>query len=73
MKSRMGFRRTTPERAGSGQQIGNTPIGMPGSKERVNFGEPIGMYIDGTGVAKSTTNGIIHYSKEGIHIVPARP
>jgi filamentous hemagglutinin len=48
-------------------------VGSPGSKERVNFGEKIGIYIDEAGNAFSTTNGIIHYSKDGIHIVPARP
>ncbi|WP_458718610.1 polymorphic toxin type 50 domain-containing protein [Pseudomonas gregormendelii] len=30
-------------------------------------------YIDGEGVATPTANGIIHYSKDGIHIVPERP
>jgi filamentous hemagglutinin len=39
----------------------------------VNFGERIGTYIDEAGNAQSTTNGIIHYGKDGIHIVPARP
>ena len=65
--------RKLAESAGTGQQVGNIPVGMPGSKERVNFGGPIGTYIDGAGVATPTANGIIHYSKDGIHIVPARP
>ncbi|MDZ4057179.1 MAG: polymorphic toxin type 50 domain-containing protein, partial [Polynucleobacter sp.] len=61
------------EKAGTGQQVGRVPVGQPGSKERVNFGENIGTYIDQAGNASRTTNGIIHYSKDGIHIVPARP
>ncbi|MCI5142253.1 MAG: hypothetical protein D3909_11160 [Candidatus Electrothrix sp. ATG1] len=61
------------EKAGTGQQVGKTPVGQPGSKERVNFGEKIGNYVDQAGNASPTTNGIIHYSKGGIHIVPARP
>ncbi|QMV65404.1 polymorphic toxin type 50 domain-containing protein [Pseudomonas berkeleyensis] len=65
--------RKLAESAGTGQQVGNIPLGMPGSKERVNFGGPIGTYIDGAGVATPTANEIIHYSKDGIHIVPVRP
>jgi len=34
------------EKAGTGQQISNTDVGTPGSKERVNFGETIGTYTD---------------------------
>ncbi|WP_375068606.1 polymorphic toxin type 50 domain-containing protein [Pseudomonas sp. AMR01] len=45
----------------------------PRSKERGVFDGPIGTYIDGAGVATPTANGIAHYSKDGIHIVPARP
>ncbi|WP_175527713.1 polymorphic toxin type 50 domain-containing protein [Marinobacterium iners] len=42
--------------------------------ERVNFQENIGKYVDpSSGNSSSTTNGIIHYSKDGVHIVPARP
>lgn len=61
------------EKAGTGQQVGKIPVGYPGSKERVDFGRKIGTYIDRVGNASSTTKGIIHYSKDGIHIVPARP
>jgi len=53
---------------GKGQAIGRTPIGQPGAKERVDFGEVIGE-ING----QPTTRGIIHYSKDGAHIVPANP
>ncbi len=66
--------RVLAEKAGTGQQVGNLPVGTPGSKERVNFGGAIGNYVDPvTGKATPTSNGIIHYSKDGIHIVPARP
>lgn len=59
---------------GTGQQVGNTPVGVPGSKERINYGQNIGNYIDPvTGVSTPTTNGIVHYGKNGVHIVPARP
>ncbi|KDF47155.1 hemagglutinin repeat-containing protein [Enterobacter kobei] len=59
---------------GTGQQVGNTPVGAPGSKERINYGQNIGNYIDPqTGVSTPTTNGIVHYGKNGVHIVPARP
>jgi filamentous hemagglutinin len=46
---------------------------VPGSKERVDFGEVIGKYVDRSGNAVDTTKGIIHYAQDGIHIVPARP
>ncbi|WHP32246.1 hemagglutinin repeat-containing protein [Trabulsiella odontotermitis] len=59
---------------GTGQQVGNVPVGTPGSKERINYGKPIGNYIDPqTGISIPTTNGIVHYGKNGVHIVPARP
>ena len=61
--------------AGSGQTVGERVLGEAGSKERVNFGEVIGVYRTGPddpGVP--TTVGIIHYDGSGtIHIVPARP
>jgi filamentous hemagglutinin len=61
------------QKAGTGEQVGKIPVGKPGSKERVNFGENIGTYVDPAGNALPTTNGIIHYGKDGIHIIPARP
>jgi hypothetical protein len=61
------------EKAGTGQQAGGIPVGRPGSKERVDFGETIGTHIDPSGKASSTTKGIIHYGKDGVHIVPAKP
>jgi RHS repeat-associated protein len=60
--------------AGKGQQAGKIPPGMPGFKERIDFGEIIGIYVDKTtGESMPTTVGILHYSKDGVHIVPARP
>ena len=44
------------------------------TKERINFGKVIGIYVDlATGKRMSTTQGIIHYSKNGVHVVPAYP
>jgi RHS repeat-associated protein len=60
--------------AGTGQQVGNVPVGEAGSKERVDFGEPIGTHVDQqTGDRNETTVGIIHYGKKDVHIVPAKP
>jgi RHS repeat-associated protein len=59
--------------AGTGQQVGKIDVGLPGSKERVDFGKNIGTYVDPAGNSSPTTNGIIHYGKNGIHIVPSRP
>jgi RHS repeat-associated protein len=56
------------QRAGTGQIISGT------TKERVDFGEMIGIYVDDTtGQSLPTTKGIIHHSATGAHIVPARP
>ena len=53
--------------AGTGDWLGT-------NKERVNFGKVIGQYIDPeTGIGVDTTIGIIHYGKNGAHVVPARP
>ena len=62
------------EHAGSGQQVGNKTVGEAGSKERVNFGENIGNHVDQASGTKTPTNvGIIHHSKNDVHIVPAKP
>ncbi|MGU3414954.1 hemagglutinin repeat-containing protein [Enterobacteriaceae bacterium C34A] len=59
---------------GTGQQVGKVDVGLAGSKERVNFGKVIGNYVDkDTGLSMPTTKGIVHYGKDGAHIVPARP
>ncbi|HDR7768711.1 TPA: transposase [Bacillus paranthracis] len=44
------------------------------NKERVDFGKPIGKYYDTvTGQYIETNRGMIHYGKDGAHIVPAKP
>jgi tetratricopeptide (TPR) repeat protein len=59
--------------AGRGQKIKGIP-GQPDYRERVDFGEIIGYYVDeDTKVKTLTTNGTIRYSKKGAHIVPATP
>lgn len=53
--------------SGTGNILGN-------NKERVDFGKPIGYYVDPITHEKMlTTKGIIHYSKDGAHIVPSHP
>ncbi|WP_426744840.1 polymorphic toxin type 50 domain-containing protein [Myxococcus faecalis] len=54
--------------SGQGQPVGNVARGQPGFRERVDFGEVIGQ-VNG----QPTTRGIIHYSSQGAHIVPANP
>ncbi|OJT67028.1 T7SS effector LXG polymorphic toxin [Bacillus licheniformis] len=45
-----------------------------GVKERVDFGKVIGKFYDkDTGKYVETTRGLIHYSKNGAHIVPSEP
>ncbi|PEJ29281.1 transposase [Bacillus pseudomycoides] len=54
--------------AGKGQLLPD------GKKERVDFGKPLGKYYDrDTGQYLEATRGMIHYGKDGAHIVPARP
>ncbi len=44
------------------------------NKEMVDFGKIIGKYVDiNTGEVLDTTRGIIHYSQNGVHIVPSKP
>ena len=59
------------QKAGKGQKIQGI-VGKPGYRERVDFGEVIGEFANGT-MTVPTTVGIIHYSKKGAHIVPAKP
>ncbi|MGB7068196.1 MAG: polymorphic toxin type 50 domain-containing protein, partial [Pyrinomonadaceae bacterium] len=60
-------------RAGTGQQVGNVPVGQAGAKERIDFGSVIGNFVNQNGQSIPTSKGIIIYSKSGIHIVPAQP
>ncbi len=59
--------------AGKGQKIVGS-YGEAGYKERIDFGEIIGMYVEETtGMEFPTTLGMIVYSKKGAHIIPLRP
>lgn len=56
------------------KQYGGTGQVLSKNKERVDFGRVIGYYVDPVTQEKTpTTMGTIHYSKDGAHIVPARP
>jgi len=62
------------KKAGTGTAVNAVPRGTPGFKERVDFGQVIGEYVDPqSGVSTPTTKGIITYATDGVHIVPARP
>ena len=62
-----GLQKLLEEKAGSGEFIGT-------NKEKVDFGQTIGQYVDADGRTKRETRiGIIHYTSEGAYIVPARP
>ncbi len=59
--------------AGKGQKVQGV-FGEPGYRERVDFGETIGYFVNNkTNEKVPTTMGTIHYSKKGAHIVPAQP
>uniref|UniRef100_UPI00240E43CC RHS repeat-associated core domain-containing protein n=2 Tax=Rosenbergiella epipactidis TaxID=1544694 RepID=UPI00240E43CC len=60
--------------AGTGSQSGSVKRGNPGYKEKILSDEIIGKYYyTETKSFEETTNFIIHYSKNDVHIVPARP
>jgi filamentous hemagglutinin len=60
--------------AGTGQPVNDLTPGAPGFKERVDFGEEIGIHVDTFGRMTPTSKGIIIYDASGrAHIVPARP
>ncbi len=66
--------RLLQEYAGTGTKKGIELPGTVGYKEIVNFNECIGYAVDrATGAKTATTFGKIHYSKEGVHIVPYNP
>ena len=59
--------RLVEEYAGTGKWKGD-------NKEAIDFGRVIGTWVSAAdGERRETTFGIIHYSKTGCHIVPARP
>ena len=72
------FTHSSPEKllkeyAGKGQKVRGIP-GKADFRERIDFGEIIGYYLEENSIEKiPTTIGTIHYSKKGAHIVPARP
>jgi tetratricopeptide (TPR) repeat protein len=60
--------------AGKGKPMNGEIPGNPNYRELVDFGEDIGIWKDKDGkFALRTTKGIIHYSKQGAHIIPAHP
>lgn len=60
--------------AGSGIAKNNMTPGSPGYQEVVNFGEFIGYDVNLITLQKTpTTWGTIHYSNNGVHIVPYFP
>jgi hypothetical protein len=60
--------------AGTGASLNKIPLGSAGSKERITTNRLIGNYFnESTGKFEPTNNFIIHYSKNGVHIVPSRP
>ena len=63
-------------KVGSGEQVGDLKIklGDPGSKEIIDFGSNIGIWSNADGSELLiTTKATVHYSKNGVHFVPAYP
>lgn len=56
--------------SGTGTVVGSS---TSSNRERLDFGKIIGSWIDSDGNEHLTSKGIIHHSKNGTHIVPARP
>lgn len=62
-----GLQKLLEEKAGTGEFVAV-------NKERVDFGQSLGQYMDPVAKTKAmTTVGIIHYTDNGAYIVPARP
>ena len=60
--------------AGTGTQLGPVTKGTPGSKELIVTDKIIGRYYNSKiNRFEDTTNFTIHYAKNDVHIVPARP
>lgn len=63
----VGLQKLLDEKAGTGDLVAS-------NKEKVDFGTPIGQYVDPETHSKmETTIGVIHYTADGAYIVPARP
>jgi len=65
---------------GTGQQVGKTPVGKPGSQEAIEHSKPTGYVLpnpktinpaEGTIYAEPTTRVKAHYAKDEVHFVPA--
>lgn len=62
------------DHAGTGVPLNSTTPRMPGYKEVIDCNEIIGLCKNKEGlVLGETTRMTVHYSKEGVHIVPAPP
>ena len=66
------------KKLGTGQPANAMGNLGPGFRERIDFEEVIGNFarrdaINNTIKFEPTTKGIIHYSKDGVHVVPASP
>lgn len=65
------------EHAGKGQKVNKSAPFSPGYKERIDFEMQIGTFaLKGVGdetIFMPTNRGILHYSKEGVHLVPSAP
>lgn len=62
-----GLQRLLDDKAGTGDFVAI-------NKEKVDFGVPIGQYVDPEDNSKRETSiGVIHYTEYGAYIVPARP
>ncbi len=60
--------------AGTGRRVNHSVPGTCGYKENIDFQEVIGTWINDEKTVKvPTTNGMIVYSNEGVHIIPTRP
>ncbi len=70
------FEKLCVERAGTGESVNGAIMGQGGYRERIDFGEVVGMSItEETGYTPlPTTIGIFHYKENGFfHVVPGRP
>lgn len=64
------------EKVGTGEAVNHIVMGECGFKERIDFGEIIGMYLteEKNCIPKETKIGIVHYKINGFfHVVPGPP
>ena len=62
--------------AGTGKNVNDLKFGQPNYRERINFGEVIGKYVNSNSAPKGipTSKGIVIYDKQGrIHMFPSEP